>query len=68
MYLSTLLSHNDQRIHTHHQHPDGAGTHLKGIGFWAPETVDAFENIDGLVLSKEVLSFGTFGGLSFEEF
>ena len=29
---------------------------------------DAFENIDGLVLSKEVLSFRTFGGLSFEEF
>ena len=29
---------------------------------------DTFENIDGLVLSKEVLSFGTFGGLSFEEF
>jgi hypothetical protein len=33
-----------------------------------PETFDAFENIDGLVLSKEVLSFRTFGGLSFEEF
>ena len=26
------------------------------------------ENIDGRVLSKEVLSFRTFGGLSFEEF
>jgi len=35
---------------------------------WDPETFDAFENIDGLVLSKEVLSFWTFGGLSFEEF
>ena len=32
----------------------------------APETVHAFENIDGRVLSKEVLSFGTFGGLPFE--
>ena len=37
-------------------------------GFWAPETFDAFDNIDGLVLSKEVLSFGTFRGLSFEDF
>jgi len=34
---------------------------------WDPETVDVFENIDDLVLSKEVLSFRTFGGLSFEE-
>ena len=38
------------------------------LRFWDPETVDAFENIDDLVLSKEVLSFRTFGGLSFEEF
>ena len=35
--------------------------HGGGLGFWAPATVDAFDNIDGLVLSKEVLSFGTFG-------
>ena len=35
--------------------------------FWTPETFDAFDNIDGLVLSKEGLSLGTFGGLSFEE-
>jgi hypothetical protein len=42
--------------------------HGGGLGFWAPATVDAFDNIDGLVLSKEVLSFGTFGGLSFDEF
>jgi hypothetical protein len=43
--------------------------HGGGLGFWAPATVDAFDNIDlGLVLSKEVLSFGTFGGLSFDAF
>ena len=27
-------------------------------GFWAAETVDIFENVDGLMLSKEGLSFG----------
>jgi len=55
-------------MHAGHLTPQIAPMHGGTLRFWDPETFDAFENIDGLVLSKEVLSFRTFGGLSFEEF
>ena len=55
-------------MHAGHLTPQIAPMYGGTLRFWDPETVDAFENIDGLVLSKEVLSFRTFGGLSFEEF
>ena len=55
----------DERTDLGDEH--GGRTLSKDSGIWAPETVDAlFENVlmVWLVLSKEVLSFRTFGGLS----
>ena len=64
MYAFTKLRGNSSVPHPLNDDLRHGGT----LGILGSGNFDAFENIGDMLLSKEVLNFGTFGGLSFDDF